>query len=196
MIGLSRGASTALDFAVAYPQAVCGLVVCNGGVGGLTEPEPLAVEAELERTYEAAIAKGDATKAAELSVRYWGEGFNRDDSSSGKTFDPTIRQRLHDWCIDIEKRTIEGTGGAAIEYDELTEPSTPAEVLAKGEVRVKTAVAVGRYDEQATRKAMEYVHEKAKGRVKYFDAAHLVNMEGGDEFNEWLSDVLDWMIDK
>ena len=48
-------------------------------------------------------------------------------------------------------------------------------------------VAVGKYDESSTTKAMEYVAQYVHGTtLKEFETAHMINLERPSAFNVWL----------
>ena len=204
VIGLSRGGGYALDFALAYPNLVEGLVVCNGGVGGLPEPSPTDAESFFVLDFEEHLDNKDAAKAAQVDVEYWGEGFGRDVQKH--PLDPAIRKRLYDWCVDIEQRTIDRRGGGALPEEQLASPLTAAEMLEQGLLTTKTAVAVGLYDELPTRDAMDFIIDKAKTCSRYTKryAAHLINMETadtvdeqqGNTFNEWLEETIILMTER
>lgn len=73
VIGLSRGGALAVDFALGYPDLVCGLAVVTGGVSGFVArnlPEEDEVLAREESLLDARYSDG----LARLRVKIWGDG--------------------------------------------------------------------------------------------------------------------------
>lgn len=182
VIGLSRGGGIAIDFALSYPDLVSGLVLCAGGLGGFEVPNTSAEESEFDM-YEKYLEQHEIESATRMLVKIWGDGpLEKQGRSSDK-----VQEKLYGWCKDIVAREVAGTGGSAIPYEDLQPPA--AERLTQ--LKVKTIVAKGEYDESGTNKAMDYVHQHVQGAtLKEFRAAHMINLECTSEFNNWLGAFL------
>lgn len=186
VIGLSRGASYAVDFVLQSPHLVAGLVVCAGGLGGFAFANTTQ-EIEMFQRHDEFIAKGDAHNAAMMDVRIWGRGTQGDDGRLSKT----VGDKLYDWCKTIAQREIAGNGGSAIPAEDLT----PAAADRLSNISVPTTVACGKYDEICTNEAMKYVAQRVPGaELKEFSAAHMINLECPTEFNDWLAAYLDHFL--
>src|SRR5690606_5590641 len=75
LIGVSFGGMIAIDFTLTYPQRVAGLILVGTGVDGYYNPaitEPAEAE-EAQKAFDA----GDFERAAELEVRVWVDGPQR-----------------------------------------------------------------------------------------------------------------------
>ena len=192
-VGLSMGAYTALDSALASPARVAGVVLCSGGASGFEEPPPTDVGKGLFQRYEALVEEASReakdekalSKAADIQVRIWGDGLQALDR---RLQDSSVRMRLFDWCKDIAAREAKKVGGFAIPSRDLLPPA--AERMKSSVARLKLKVGFGKYDEEGTIGAMKYVHDKVNGKyaegVMEFDAAHMCNLEAPVEFNEWV----------
>ena len=104
----------------------------------------------------------------------------------GRFPEPLADQMLR-WNIDICSREIAKTGGCSLD---AVEPEKPTFTMLNI-IDVPVAVSYGVFDETYTKVAMKLAAEKVKGaELKEFEAAHMVNMEFPDEFNQWLGDWL------
>jgi 3-oxoadipate enol-lactonase len=74
LVGVSAGAALALDFAVAEPERVIGLVLGAPGIGGLDWSEEVQRFAERE---DELLDAGDLDGAVELNLRMWVDGPRR-----------------------------------------------------------------------------------------------------------------------
>ncbi|MCJ1436499.1 hypothetical protein MMC27_005878 [Xylographa pallens] len=182
VIGLSMGAATSIDFALAFPDLVCGLVVIAGGLSGFDHPNTPEEEDMFAR--EAILTESkDAEGLANLWVRLWGDGPLQPEGRLRKE----ARQQLYTWCKDIAARELNGTGGSAFEDQDLDPPA----VGRLSEIQIPVAVAIGTLDESSTISAMRYVSNHVQvSTLKEYKAAHMVNLEYPDEFNVWLHEWL------
>lgn len=74
LIGSSQGGLIAVDFALAHPTRVCGLVLIAPAISGTPWPSsPAPVEA-LEEAVDAAEERGDLGEANRLEARLWLDG--------------------------------------------------------------------------------------------------------------------------
>ncbi|CAD6563868.1 MAG: hypothetical protein ASARMPREDX12_000118 [Alectoria sarmentosa] len=183
MIGLSRGASYAVDFALQFPHLTAGLVVCAGGLGGFDFANTNQEIAMFE-CHDDYVAKGDAHNAAMMDVTIWGRGSQGNDGRLSKM----VGDKLYEWCKLIAQREIAGTGGSAIPAQDLT----PKAAERLSDINVPTAVAFGRYDDTSTNETMKYVAQHIPGaKLTEFGTAHMINLECPSEFNDWLGAYLD-----
>lgn len=105
-------------------------------------------------------------------------------------FPEPLAEKMLKWNIDICSREISKTGGTSLD---TVDPEKPAATMLNT-IDVPVAVSYGTFDETYSIMAMKHVAEKVRGAaVKEFRAAHMVNMEFPDEFNQWLGD---WLQEK
>ena len=186
VIGLSRGACVAVDFAIAYPRLVAGLVTIAGGLSGFEHPNLPAEEAIFAREPQLVAAK-DVEGLVDLNVRAWGDGPMQEVGRANEL----VREKLRIWYTDIATRECNSTGGAAIEYEVLEPPAA----LRLSEINVPIGVGIGILDESSTVAAMRYIGTQGKNvTVQEFDTAHMVNLEASDQFNTWLEAWLEASI--
>ncbi|MCJ1250601.1 hypothetical protein MMC30_007829 [Trapelia coarctata] len=178
VIGLSRGGAIAVDFAIAFPDLVCGLAVVAGGLSGF-DSRNLPKEDELFAQEERLSEARDSDGLARLRVRIWGDGPLQEEGR----VDYRVRQSLYTWCKDIAVREHNGTGGSAIEDEELDPPAASRLV----DIAIPVAVALGTLDESSTNAAMRHITANVTcATAQEFDSAHMVNLERPDAFNAWL----------
>ena len=184
VVGLSMGGGLAVAFAVAHPELCAGIVVVAGGLFGFEAPNKPEEDAMCQKM-EDLTGVGDAEALALLYVRYWGDGpLQAEGRLTG-----TARERLFGWCKDIAVRECRKTGGFALPAKVGEKP--PA-VERLDQIRVPVAVGIGRLDETAVISAMEFLGKNIlQSEVKYFDTAHMVNLEVPGEFNDWLNGWLE-----
>jgi len=189
VIGLSRGAGIALDFSLAYPHFVAGLVLCAGGVSGLEFPNT-EDEDTLFRIYDSCVAAKNKESAAKMNVRIWGDGTQ---AHEGRLNNDT-RRKLLTWCRDVADREIDNVGGCTIPCEESCGQGSAAQLLHS--IKVPTLVATGRYDESSTTAAMRHVAGTLgdTALLKDFETAHMINLEEALQFNMWVEQYLKQFI--
>jgi pimeloyl-ACP methyl ester carboxylesterase len=179
VLGLSRGGSIALDFALDYPDRADALIVAAGGVGGYeTEesPEEAAIWQEAERHEQA----HDWAWLADFETRFWVDGASQ---PAGRA-DPVIRARVHDWIL---------TTYQAEKNEGLPEPLRPPASERLTSLRLPVLSMVGDLDEPDTIAACRHLAEVVPGvRFEEFHGAgHLFNLEQPERFNQLVLDFLD-----
>ena len=178
VVGLSRGGMIALDFALEYPDRTRSVVVASGGVAGYDSPDD-ATEADFAEP-EAAYNAKDWPAISEWETNYWVEGPGQ---PVGRV-DPALRARVHGWILDnyvAEKE--EGT----------PQPLDPPANSRLGQLGAPLLVMYGTLDEAGTQSHMRYLAESVPGaRLEVFEgAAHLLNLEQPERFNEVVREFLD-----
>lgn len=178
VLGLSRGGSIALDFALDYPSRTDALIVAAGGVGGFeTEetPEEQAVFAEAERHEQAR----DWEWLSDFETRFWVDGPGQPQDR----VDPATRERVHDWIL---------TTYAAENNEGQPQPMQPPANERLAELRAPTLVMVGDLDERVTQLACRHLADSVTGaRFEGFTgAAHMLNLEQPTKFNRLVLDFL------
>ncbi len=187
VVGLSIGANLSLAYTLAYPDHVVGLALVAGGPRGF-ECNNDPAEDKLFDKVESLIDIGDVHGAAQMQVRIWGDGPLQDPGRLSEE----IENRMLEWNVDIAGRECSKRGGGALEQV-LTEPPPIARLHT---ITVPTAIAWGTFDETFTTEAMKYVAGKVKGAVgKEFEAAHMINLEHPDDFNEFINEWLEANFD-
>ncbi|MCJ1378585.1 hypothetical protein MMC17_001684 [Xylographa soralifera] len=182
VVGLSMGAATSIDFAIAFPDLVCGLVVIAGGLSGFDYPNTPGEE-EIFSQEAILMESKDVEGLADLQVHLWGDGPLQPEGRLRKE----ARQQLYTWCKDIVVWELNGIGGSAFEDQDLDPPA----VGRLSEIKAPVAVAIGTLDESSTVAAMRYVSDHVPvSTLKEYKAGHMVNLEYPDDFNVWLEEWL------
>jgi 3-oxoadipate enol-lactonase len=180
LVGVSGGATVALDTAIEFPQRVAALVLVAPGISGFQSdetPEEEAIGLEMERLEEAHEWDG----LVELELKVWVDG---PGGKPGRV--PGVRERVRQ--MDLETYRRHGD-----EPLDDVEPLTPRATGRLGEVSVPTLVVVGTLDTSQTLAAARRIGEEVPGArvVTMPDVAHLPPMERPAEFAALVSTFLD-----
>ncbi|KAK9320388.1 putative alpha/beta hydrolase [Lipomyces orientalis] len=178
VIGISFGGMLAIDFTLANPHVVVGLVAVAAGLSGDDSTNTEDEDKLFERCGKLEAAR-DVEGLALLNVRIWGDGPLMEEGRLAAD----IRRKMLTWTKDIAVRECYLTGGNSIACESLKPPAAGR----LGEINVPVAVAIGTLDETATVAGMRRLCRNVSGAVaKEFCTAHMVNLEAADEFNSWL----------
>jgi len=172
LVGASFGGRVAIDFALAYPKKVSGLVLVASAVGGFMATAEVARFNERE---EVLLEEGKLEEATELNLRMWVDGPHRDPES----IDPSIRKLVGEMQLQAFQHPEP-------ELISLAKQDLPPAIERLHEIVCPVLVLSGDLD------APEFVALSellAKGipHAKYHaieGAAHLVSMEAPTQFNK------------
>jgi pimeloyl-ACP methyl ester carboxylesterase len=168
LVGLSLGARTAIDFAVAHPDRVADLVLVGPGVSGMKFEDPFILD-QLTRIRAATTVD----EVAECVLRMWVDGPHR----SPDEVDPAVREL----CRVL---TVHAVSSGVF----TTMPDEVHAVDRLGELTARTLVVVGDLDSSDIRAVADLVLASAPRaeEVVVEGAAHLVNLDRPDEFDRAL----------
>jgi pimeloyl-ACP methyl ester carboxylesterase len=178
VVGLSLGGATALDFALAYPDRVIGLVlVCATPGGTPASAELKAGWQAVEERFEA----GDVAGAIELELRMWVDGPGRTPGSAPAA----VRERVR-----IMEEVL--FARAAAEPEPEVRKLDPQAVDRLGEIRAPILVVVGDRDyPEKVEQSRQMATEIPGARLEIVPGvAHMVNMEAPEAFNRLVLDFL------
>lgn len=175
LVGLSGGAALALDFALAEPERVTGLVLAAPAIGGLDWSEEVQQFGERE---DELLDAGELEGAVELNLRMWVDGPQRGPDA----VDPAVRAKVG----EMQRRAFE-IQLEAFARDEQPGPSKrldPPAIERLDEVRVPTLVIVGDADVQDVldRAAILASRIRDARKIVVPDVAHMINLERPAEF--------------
>lgn len=173
MVGCSAGGTTALDFALAFPDAVRALVLVSATPSGYQfEGQPPARLLKFFGAYQ----QGDLDRAAELAAQVWFDGPGRGPEQTDRALRDHARRLLRDVLASgsLDLGAANGTEPPAV--DRLTE------------VRVPTLVVTGGNDDPGVIAAGDYMAARIPraARARIVDAGHLAPIEQAEEFNRML----------
>ncbi|GCE30961.1 hydrolase [Dictyobacter alpinus] len=177
VLGVSFGGKVALDFALAYPDMVAGLVLVAPSISGRPPAEQERQFAVEENKY---LAKDDLIGATELNLRMWVDGPYRTPEQVSPAVRERVRQmQMHAFTIPVpeEAENIPLTPPAV---DRLSEISTPT-LLIVGDLDIPDKLVI--------------VDELTRGiagarQVHIPQTAHMPGMEKPEEFNHIVLDFL------
>lgn len=179
LVGCSKGGRLALDFALAHPARVHGLVLVNAGAPGLAssgEQMPQWDEAV------AAFAAGDLERTNELEIQVWIDGRWRTPDQ----VDPLVRALALDMNRIALANEAAGLG---------QEEPTPDASGRLAELQGPLLAIASDLDHPDFIRAAEYVAKFVPGgrAVTINGAAHLPSLEQPEEFNRIVSSFLEYL---
>ena len=178
VVGLSRGAMIALDFAIESPDRVRSLAVAGGGIGGYQSPDELPEDTfvEADRLLDAKDWEG----ISEWETAFWADGPNQ----PANRLDPEVRAKVHDWILSNYRAEKE---------EGQPQPLDPSAIGRLGELRAPVLVMYGTLDDPGTSESMRHLAETVPdARLEAFEgAAHMMNLEQPERFNTVLGEFLD-----
>jgi 3-oxoadipate enol-lactonase len=181
LLGCSRGGSLALDFALAHPERVGGLVLVCSSPSGYQPPQPVPESAQVPDLI-AAFDAGNLERAAELEVQVWVDGPRRTPDQVS----PAMRARVYE--MDLQAMRIEA---ASQGQEHERKPERPG-AARLAEVRAPTLVIIGDQDAPISLSSGEALAAGIPGarRMVMAGTAHLPNMEQPALFNGMVVDFL------
>ena len=179
IVGCSIGASTALQFAINYPDRTSSIVLVNGAPPGIV-PEGGYYEAPQEGEAEAAIEAGNFERAAALEVEMWVVGMFR----PAPDVPIVIRQAVYE--MDLVALATESRRAAVEQRPEVPIGTRLADVhcpalIVLGELDLPDMLPIGEHLADGIADAR---------LVTISGTAHLPNMERPAEFNRVVVDFL------
>jgi pimeloyl-ACP methyl ester carboxylesterase len=167
-VGLSYGGRTAVDFALAYPARLCGLVLVNPGISGYTYPGLGSYFAAIDD----AVRRDDITAFVEAQLRMKFDGpFRTSDQVDRRLRDEVARVLTE----EAERNRARGTPRRLRELNASARLS---------EIRAPTLAVISALDQPDAHAIGELILEQIPGARRVFieDAAHYVNLERPDAF--------------
>jgi pimeloyl-ACP methyl ester carboxylesterase len=171
LLGCSQGGTTAIDFALDYPEMVKRLILVSATPNGYQfegEPPPKLL------AFIGAYQQQNLVQAAELATQVWFDGPQRQPHQ----LNPETRNRVKNIISEVlSTGTMDITGE--------TSAGRPA-VDRLGDIRVPTLIIAGDQDDPAMLEAAGYLAANIPGAQKTViqDTAHLPNIEQPEAFNQ------------
>lgn len=171
VVGASFGAGVAVDLALTRPGAVASLLLA--GPGGALLAERTSDFADFAAAEDLALTSGDLGGAAEVNVRWWVVGPDREPAA----VDAEVRAAVH----RMQRRAFDLT----LDWDDVEETELDPPALERlADVRVPTTVLLGAHDLATVHDAARRVAAQVPGArlVTWDDVAHLPSMEQPSRF--------------
>jgi 3-oxoadipate enol-lactonase len=172
LVGLSLGGRTSIDFALAHPSLIDGLVLAAPGMSGMEFTDPF-IRAEGDKAM-AAVQAGDLPGFIEAFLRQWVDGPRRSPSD----VDPDVRA----FCQAMATQTAQAHLGAQGQWLEL------GAAKRLGELRGPLLALVGDHDSVDIERIVDALVGTVPGarRVVIPGAGHMLNLEQPEAFNREL----------
>jgi len=183
LVGISAGAGLALDFALAEPERVRGLVLGGPAIGGLEWSEEVQTFGQRE---DELLDAGDLDGAVELNLRMWVDGPRRGPDA----VDAAVRAKVG----EMQRRAFE-VQLAAFSGEDQPGPQArldPPAIERLEDVCVPTLVIVGDADVGDVVERADILEQRIPGarKVVLHDVAHMVNLERPPEFQALVDQFL------
>ena len=174
LVGLSQGARTSIDFAIAHPELVDRLVLVAPGISGMTFHDPFVLE-QLAKLG----AVTDIAQAVECVLRMWVDGPHR----APEAVDPEVRELCRGLMTDNALRH----GATSQRF--VTELGA---IDRLAELRAPTLVLVGDLDSSDIHGVVDLVAAESPKVRKLVvpGAAHMVNLDHPETFDREMSAFL------
>lgn len=170
-IGLSLGSVAATAFALTHPEKVDRLVLASPGLTGIDLNHDSALTTYSRQVAEA-TAKHDTAGMAEAFVQAWVDGPSR----RPEEVDKDVRTKVFEMAYqNIAKRKKDVHIGLAYK---------PTQLEQLPELKMKILVIAGKKDMKDILMIAEVLKKYGAEVVLFPNAAHMVNMEQPERFNE------------
>ena len=181
-VACSMGSLAAIDFALEHPEKVKSLVLVSPALSGYEyqEPPPQPVLEMIE-----ARKAGNLEHAAELQAQLWADGPKRNSGQANREVHESVHQMSLD-SLRLQEDIIRETAFL------LEEPLNPPAIERLEQVTVPTLAIVGDLDDDSEMAIADVLTTRVKGAKKVIvnEAAHLLNMEKPEEFNQIVLEFL------
>ncbi|MER7735624.1 alpha/beta fold hydrolase [Streptomyces erythrochromogenes] len=173
LVGLSLGARTAVDTALAHPDSVSALVLASPGVSGRPFTDPYVAHHTAQQMAAVGDPDGGAQRFVEHFLRMWVDGPRREASQ----VDPRLRERMRASASANVLRHARGLGAG------MPREVGAADRLAT--IGVPTLVLDGDLDSGDISSNARAIVRAVPGarRQRFASAAHMVNLESTALFN-------------
>ncbi|MFF8265558.1 alpha/beta fold hydrolase [Streptomyces virginiae] len=173
LVGLSLGARTALDTAIAHPESVSALVLASPGVSGRPFTDPHVAHHSAQQMAAMGDPDGGAQRFVEHFLRMWVDGPYRDPSQVSSK----LRDRMCSSASANVVRHARGLGAG------MPRDIGAADRLAS--IGVPTLVLDGELDSSDISSNAQAIAQTVPGarRQRFASAAHMVNLEDTELFN-------------
>ena len=171
LLGASFGGQVAIDFCLAYPNRVQGLILATPAIDGF---EPTEDVQKFGAQEDMLLERGKLEEATELNLRMWVDGPQR----TARDVDPALRKL-------VGEMQFQAFSQPEPENVSLRRSSPPA-IERLAEIQAPTLIISGGLDVPAFNALAETIANgmpNAK-RVVVPNTAHLVSMEAPEQFNQ------------
>jgi 3-oxoadipate enol-lactonase len=178
--GLSMGASSALDFLLAYPGSVNKAILIAGGVTGYENKTADSISLYWYPLFKKALQDKDTALAAKEFTRAWAEGIYR----KGDSLKAPVSQYIYKASLNT-MRQHQVAGWPRFLED-------PPAVKRLSGIKLPVLIIDGDKDLPTITANAEYMEKNIPGakRVVMKDVAHMLNIEKPEELNKLMMDFL------
>jgi pimeloyl-ACP methyl ester carboxylesterase len=178
--GLSMGASSSLDFLLAYPERVNKAILIAGGVIGYENKEADSISMYWYPLFKKALEDKDTVLAAKEFTRAWAEGIYR----KGDSLKAPVSQYIYKQSLNT--MLLHKVAGWPKFQEE-----PPASTRISG-IKLPVLIIDGDKDLPSITVNAEYMEKNIPGskRVVMKDVAHMLNIEKPEELNKLMMDFL------
>jgi len=181
LVGISLGGAVVTDFAIAHPQRVEKLILVSTALIGWDEGRKLdTTTTQYFSQFNTALTNKDTAGAAEVFTHYWFDGLTR----SEKTVSPLLRNLFY----TTTKNTLRQHHASG-----WPKFATPSAITKISDLKVPTLLLTGTLDLPEELLINGYLVNNLPNasQVMISGAAHMINMEKPERFNQEVRKFLD-----
>jgi len=177
--GLSMGASSSLDFLLAYPERVNKAILIAGGVPGFDNPAD-TISMYWYPLFKKALENKDTVLAAKEFTKAWAEGIYR----KGDSLKAPVSQYIYKASLNT-MRQHQVAGWPKFQTDPLASKRISG-------IKLPVLIIDGDKDLPSITDNAVFMEKNIPGskRVVMKDVAHMLNLEKPDELNKLMMDFL------
>jgi len=177
VMGLSMGGLIAIDFTLAFPDKVIALIPVSSGISGFDKKDELWKQ--FDKNINIEFSNNNAKGAIDLMLKIWTFGPGRTTGDVNKNVTDKVKLMLQNTFDKPDTMRIAGK----------LSPSANGRL---SEIKVPVLAIYGDKDLQGIIDIANRIESEVKGSKKVVikDAAHMVNMEYPDLFNETVANYL------
>jgi len=177
LLGLSLGGRIAIDFAIAYPDKVSAIILASPGASGYE------FKSDTFKKNNEQLQKAFREGNIELGIEYFQQAWTDGPYREPDEIEPSVRDKVRSMALN----TLEEW-----ENESVMEELEPPAIDRLNEIQAPTLAIVGDLDMPGILEIVEAVIKNIPDAEKVViqGAAHMVNMEKPDEFNNAVLDFL------
>lgn len=177
VMGLSMGGIITIDFAITHPEKTIAIIPVSTGISGYVPTDTVWVN--FNNNLNIAFQNNDSENAIEYMLKTWTDGPTRSPQQMNKEIREKVKIMLKNTYVNWN---------SSVKQKRLSPPA----IDRLAEIKVPVLTIYGDIDVQGIKELADKITKDIPGAKKSIikNAAHMVNMEFPNEFNETVEKFL------